>query len=1397
MTSFDSPYTPEEPEEEEGTLEGLFKAPIRGVAGAVAGVANLFGADVQDNFGLGKSQGLASGFLEGTVQFLTGFIPVAGWLGRGGTMLSKGAQLAATTTKAKAGIAAARGAVAGAAADFLVFDGNDERLSNLIQDMPALANPVTEFLAADENDSEVFGRLKNVVEGAGLGVAAETILKMFRTMKRSNVAAATGDKKAYDQAQKDLGDLANDGLDAPRDSRDVELQEALEADGPLERTAEDGLDVDEVDAPTADPDLPETITQTDLRERLQADPRGELVVVDAGDLSTTEVLRGFNMFEDLVRQPNTRLEVLQLDPDVRILRNPGSLLKRGSMDKDTYAEALQAKARSEGYDAIQNRNGRSIETTVLNKDKVVRTLRLEPGKSFFDVEANAYAVKDPSIVAKSEAERFAYKLRVGPEEAREFAAHVARAKDKTIPPGEAKQAIKELKRVLNLGKQGELENQMFFQWLIRDSGIEFSRLHPEVLSDETVAKNGARQLAKIMGMDEDAVATMVARDAANLNEQRDRLVGATVYLNDQAAELKALGQELESMADLINGPPSDAPEYRQAVDRAAFFAQRFKQHGRLLEAFSQLRTAGGRFLRAFGIGADKLRANRWIADASSKGGAKKILRTARRMLADADLRNGGLENLSSQMLRRYKRPGWAAFTDWNMFGLLSAPRTLTTNIFGASMTMHYRPLEKSLGGWVQKKLIRPKDAEAFNAVIRENNRVTTNVASIMRELSAFISNRATGGTAQLSSLSRDARRSLAAASRAMKTGEARMGSGASSMLDFQGSGKQGLTVENVDSALKNGGLGGLPKQLHPLVSTMGKVAQWPKNGMLGSDEGLKQIMYHAQARASLMEEAMGRGLDGRDADAWVNNRMRKMSLRGHAATEANLRKVAEERFAPEGFVDVHNRQEHIDAWVEERSWDADGEVNLSEIATKAEEFAREVTFTKELDKKHGAISHAGSLLQEFARSHPWMQIFTPFIRTPVNILTMTAERLPVPFLNKDFIGMAKFVGHKLMAHGPERLRESNNQFVKQLMSSDPAVAADAAGRMATTIGVATVIGPMAAGGLITGGGPKDPEQLKVLKASGWQPYSLKVGDTYVSYQRLDPMAGLLAFWGDFADLQRFDPNAGTSNDRIMWNFVGATVKNLESKSYLAGVADLVNLLHDPESSVQKIAGRVAGNLVVPNAIASMRGFTDESMVEARGVLDSITRRVPFLSENVLEHQRNVLGEPIKRKQFGGILKATEGIGGWVLPIAVNRTTSDLVSQELADLAYPLAAPKPQRLGVDFRDFTNSKGQTAYDRWQELTGDVVVKGRKLRPALERLIRSKRYQELPHEGLASMDVTSPRVVMIRSLVNRYRRAAQVQMLNEFPELQQQTKLRTTIREQLRSGASPTDLQALMGQ
>lgn len=124
-----------------------------------------------------------------------------------GTIIEKGSQFATGMVGAgkvlKGWTAATRGGTVvkalaqGAIADFTAFDPHEERLSNMLQDMaPEQAKPIFDYLAAKEDDGEVIGRLKNAVEGAGLGAMSDAVFAGIRGIKAARLAKAEAAKQA-------------------------------------------------------------------------------------------------------------------------------------------------------------------------------------------------------------------------------------------------------------------------------------------------------------------------------------------------------------------------------------------------------------------------------------------------------------------------------------------------------------------------------------------------------------------------------------------------------------------------------------------------------------------------------------------------------------------------------------------------------------------------------------------------------------------------------------------------------------------------------------------------------------------------------------------------------------------------------------------------------------------------------------------------------------------------------------------------------------------------------------------------------------------------------------------------------------------------------------------------
>ena len=101
-----------------------------------------------------------------------------------------------------------RGMASGGVSDLTVFDPNEGRLSDMLVefDSPVLNNAVTQYLATDEDDTEMEGRVKNVLEGFIIGGPFEILfgLKAFKKAK------ATKDFAEKEKIYKEAGEAIND-----------------------------------------------------------------------------------------------------------------------------------------------------------------------------------------------------------------------------------------------------------------------------------------------------------------------------------------------------------------------------------------------------------------------------------------------------------------------------------------------------------------------------------------------------------------------------------------------------------------------------------------------------------------------------------------------------------------------------------------------------------------------------------------------------------------------------------------------------------------------------------------------------------------------------------------------------------------------------------------------------------------------------------------------------------------------------------------------------------------------------------------------------------------------------------------------------------------------------------
>ncbi len=124
--------------------------------------------------------------VKGISQFLTGFAA-------GGYILKP---VQAVTKGGKVAKAYAQGGIG----DLLSFDEHEDRLSNLLRDNLEVNNVVVDFLARDEDEAWLEGRLKNVLEGGIAGAAIDSTVRglshYVKAFKEARTLKVTGDTTA-------------------------------------------------------------------------------------------------------------------------------------------------------------------------------------------------------------------------------------------------------------------------------------------------------------------------------------------------------------------------------------------------------------------------------------------------------------------------------------------------------------------------------------------------------------------------------------------------------------------------------------------------------------------------------------------------------------------------------------------------------------------------------------------------------------------------------------------------------------------------------------------------------------------------------------------------------------------------------------------------------------------------------------------------------------------------------------------------------------------------------------------------------------------------------------------------------------------------------------------------
>lgn len=349
------------------------------------------------------------------------------------------------------------------------------------------------------------------------------------------------------------------------------------------------------------------------------------------------------------------------------------------------------------------------------------------------------------------------------------------------------------------------------------------------------------------------------------------------------------------------------------------------------------------------------------------------------------------------------------------------------------------------------------------------------------------------------------------------------------------------------------------------------------------------------------------------------------------------------------------------------------------MLARALDYGRYATFQRQL----GGF---GQGLSRITNDSLPAKIVVPFVRTPINLLKFATERSPAAPLLKEW--RADFA-----AGGEKR---------------DLAIA-----RAVIGSGFAALFFQFAQDGAITGAVPPDTAKARLMYADGWQPYSVKIGDRYVSYSRLDPFATVMGVAADMATLPGGLSDRQKEDQATM--LVASIMGNLANKTWLSGVSSLVEGLSDPQRRAENWLERTVGAFAVPAGVAGLARSLDPVARKREGVVEAIMSRIPGLSDD-LHPRRDVFGEPVPLDSLGP---------DFISPFWQTKAKNDPVVAEMLRLGKSIAPPSKQYVQDGERlDYSPER----YDRYHELAGRFTYNG------LLALVGSSEYSSMDDRARA---------------------------------------------------------------
>lgn len=353
-----------------------------------------------------------------------------------------------------------------------------------------------------------------------------------------------------------------------------------------------------------------------------------------------------------------------------------------------------------------------------------------------------------------------------------------------------------------------------------------------------------------------------------------------------------------------------------------------------------------------------------------------------------------------------------------------------------------------------------------------------------------------------------------------------------------------------------------------------------------------------------------------------------------------------------------------------------------DLRKQAAAFGARATYMQKPEGFMGALSGA---VEKIGRDFPAFKLLVPVHRVVSNVFNN--------FLSYTPVGIS---GAMRMAREGD-MDTAAQQYVKVAL-----------GGLSTIGAYALFSSPN--GPQLYGGGPNDYQKNKQLRDSGWIPYSIKVGNRYISYREW-PVSLMLASLGNYMDGPRYNGMGDKDAATRLTSALLATGRFSLSSSWISSASNLLTAFtsgndKQTENSLKYAVGSAAGSLVPFNqkTFQTLDRLFDSNQYSSGDLAGMLGSQVAF-ARRLGQPTLNVLGEPVTQNPFSAFESVDkpdavwQGLGAkgvWVPDIPKTEPLGDRTMTEDEHYRYV------QESGAKIREALENGGldkMSAMDRDQ--------------------------------------------------------------------------------------------------